>query len=69
MDIDTIAQHGFGYPALRDMDYQTAHNTGEYLGHGIADDGREYEGYMVDSICYFFYMDDQSLLMREGDDD
>ena len=52
-----------------DMDYQTAHDTGEYLGHGIADDGREYEGYIVDSICYFFYTDDKSLMVREGDDD
>lgn len=39
------------------MDYQTAHDTGEYLGHGIADDGRSYSGYMLHDTVRYFYND------------
>ena len=64
MGIDIIAQNDFGYPALAEerknepteKTYVLQH--GEYVGHGIADNGRSYRGYVLNGRTRFFYDDD-----------
>jgi len=39
------------------MDYIPILNFGEFLGHGIADNGKIYEGYEIDGKIQYFYVD------------
>lgn len=44
------------------MNYETAKREGTELGHGIGDDGREYEGFLVYPTLYYFYSDTHELM-------
>lgn len=45
------------------MEYQPVLNLGEFLGHGIGDDGRVYEGYDIDGQVRYFHADDGSEIV------
>ena len=36
------------------MRIEQARESGAYLGHGIAVDGRNYEGYLIAGKCHYF---------------
>lgn len=36
------------------MRIEQARESGAYLGHGIAADGRKYEGYLIADECRYF---------------
>jgi hypothetical protein len=42
------------------VDYQPVLRLGEFIGHGLSDDGRVYEGYIVDGEYVYRYVDDGS---------
>ena len=42
-----------------------ARESGAYLGHGIAADGRKYEGYLIADECRYFYTDSGEELPPE----
>ncbi len=44
-----------------------ARASGAYLGHGIAADGRKYEGYLIADECRYFYTDSGEELPPEGE--
>lgn len=33
----------------------------EYVGHGIDDEGKEYEGYVIDGEVRFFYLNGEEV--------
>lgn len=37
---------------------QVLNKNGEFLGHGIDDNGRVYEGYLIGGECKYFNVDD-----------
>ena len=54
--VDSIFNHSEYKPVL---------NLGAFAGHGFTTDNRLYEGYQIDGIVTYYYVDDKIELIQE----